>query len=235
MKLVVAFYGYFDYRSLNSPQHNSWTKAWSYYEQHVYQKHTEIETVFHTWEPPTEVLLATLKPIDFVVGTQIQYNDDELPSHIRTYRNHRTFNFNNLKNRLRSMRASLELAKNIGADLVFLTRFDAVIKFDLDITNVKEDEIHTGNWPSYNPLDVLDHYYLGTTDAIRQLCALEDALNGDMFANDSAYASWLRRNKRDSKNWMDTHMIFAWWIEQCRLKPRWIGKCGVDTCLARSI
>ncbi len=237
MKIVVAFAGFYE-RSLE----NSWKPAWPYFRKHLYDlnsKH-EIITVFHTWNKPDQQLLDTMRPGAYEVGNQITYDDSKIPSGPRQVKGYQGVFFNNFKNRLHSYTRAVELAKKFQPDVIFLTRFDVVIRFDIRIDNLplSRDEIHTGNWLVPKHHFVCDHYFLGHHEVIERMVKLEDHYNEGMFAPGASYHDWIvARHEKGrllkDQNWLAGHTVYPWFFYTNGIKWHNLGRQDADTWVVR--
>jgi hypothetical protein len=237
MKIVVAFSGFYE-RS----KEESWRVAWPYFKSHFYDlnsKH-EIITVFHTWNQPTEEMMQVLRPKAYRVTSQVTYGDEKIPQPPRKAPGYRGTFYNNFKNRLNSYVNCIELAKQFNPDVIFLTRFDVVIKFDIIIDNLglSRDEIHTGNWLVPKHHFACDHYFLGHHEVLERTVMLANHYNEKMFEPGASYHDWIMARQEKGRllkdqNWLEGHTIFPWFFHTNGIKWHNLGKQDSNTWLVR--
>jgi hypothetical protein len=237
MKVVVAFSGFYE-----RTKEESWRPAWPDFRKHFYdinQQH-EIINVFHTWSDPTPEMIEVIRPAAWEKSAQIEYNDQLIPSGPRKVPGYRGSFYNNFKNRLHSYTKAVELAKRFSPDVIFLTRFDVTIKFDirLDSLPLSRDEIHTGNWLVPKHHFVCDHYFLGHHEVIERMVKLEDHYNEKMFEDTHDYAKWIVARQEKGRllkdqNWLTGHTIYPWFFYSNGIKWHTLGKQDSDTWLVR--
>jgi len=237
MRIAIAFAGFYE-RSLE----NSWKPAWPFFKKHLYdpnRKH-EIFTVFHTWNKPDQLLLDTLRPAAWEVGNQIAYDDSKIPAGPRKVSGYRGEFYNNFKNRLHSYTRAVELTKAFRPDIIFLTRFDVVIKFDIviDKMSLSRDEIHVGNWLVPKHHFVCDHYFLGHHEVLERMVKLEDHYNEAMFEAGASYHDWIVARQEKGRllkdqNWLAGHTVYPWFFYTNGIKWHNLGRQDADTWVVR--
>lgn len=237
MNVVVAFYGHHEYVSNNDPSKlNSWKVAWQFFVENVYEvnsKHS-VKTVFHTWESDTTDLVSTLKPDAYVIDKQSVYSDDDIPSLIKRNPEYRSYAYNNLKNRLHSMKRAVELAESYKPDVVLLTRFDCVFNFPVLFESLElGNNIHAPNWAPLVENYICDHYYVGSYDAMSRFVSVR--LTPSVFEPGSEYTKWLKRNDGFGENRVNSHILMRWMLESTGLMYVHYGIQGRDTCVARQL
>ncbi len=237
MRIVVAFTGFYE----RTPE-ESWKPAWPHFKHHFYLPNSrhEIVTVFHTWAKPTQELLDTLQPAAYEHSGQISYTDEKIPKPPRSYKGYDGRFYNNFKNRLHSYTRAVELAKQFNPDVIFLTRFDVVIRFDIKIDEMKlsRDDIHTGNWLVPKHHFVCDHYFLGHHDPIERMVKLEDHYKESMFDVGAGYHDWIMARQEKGRllkdqNWLTGHTVYPWFFYTNGIKWHNLGKQDSDTWLVR--
>lgn len=237
MKIAIAFAGHFE-RSAE----NSWRPAWPFFKKHLYEtnRQHEIFTVFHTWEQPTQEMLDTLQPAAWEVGKQVVYDDSKIPAGPKKVSGYQGIFYNNFKNRLHSYSRAVELTKAFKPDLIFLTRPDVVIRFDIRVDHMalSRDEIHVGNWVAPKHHFVCDHYFLGHHEVLERMVKLEDHYKESMFDVGASYHDWIVARQEKGRllkdqNWLAGHTVYPWFFYTNGIKWHNLGRQDGDTWVVR--
>lgn len=241
MKIVIAFYGYYEHVSLNQVGNvtSSWKLAWPFFEKNVYKINSqhEVQTVFHTWIDPSNDLLNATKPVNFIVEAQTEYSDRLINDKAKHHNGYKNFSYNNLKNRLHSMKESVRLASELNPDIIILSRFDCVINFPMKLQelNLNDNDICAANWNPPQPLAVVDHYYVANLQAMKKFVDCYELFDHTIFDNGTEYTDWLRDVNRLHHDWTISHLVIRWFLDVSRLNYVHYGTTDVDTCVTRQL
>lgn len=238
VKIVVAYYGFFDSISKNSNLASSWKDAHLFFLKNVYnnnREHHDIQTVFHTWEEPTEQLTHTLRPFCYSVTSQVVHSDSTITA-LAKGNGYKPHYYNNLRNRITSMKKATELASSLSPDVIFLTRFDCVITKPINFNTLEySNVIYAPNWHKIFYDAVVDHYYLASCDDMQRFINVLDSVDTSLFAQDSEYVKWLSNKRGLKSTWLDSHRIVRWAFDKAKLQYEILGYQDKDTCLSRQL
>jgi hypothetical protein len=231
MKIAIAFYGFYERGK------DSWKTAFPFLEKNFINinKHHDIIKVGHSWCELNDDISKQLLLKEYEIGEQIQYCDD-LNKDAKKY-GYQPYLYNNFKNRARSMQCVVELALKHNPDVIFLTRYDCVIGFPILLDSLKFDknQIYASNWKQTKNNHIVDHYFIGVAEKIAKFVCIEEVLQQNLFEKSSSYVKWLFSKQLAGVNWVDSHKICAWFMEQQGLSYTHLGYQDYDTCLSRQL